>query len=148
MYCPLTSNIFLANVLLRIQDTTPLHILTVNIKQLINDIYHYHVSSFGSFTLFKSSSTEELNEKSPMLQSKIVSWATPTHSNQLTGGASSASASPLSSETASRALGPKLVDSLISCLISWGVNDEMDKICVEKLGLKRSWNGISLGLKG
>ncbi|CAG8508817.1 4509_t:CDS:10 [Paraglomus brasilianum] len=129
-------------------DTTPLHILTINIKQLINDIYHYHVSSFGSFALFKSSSTEELNEKSPMLQSKIVSWATPIHSNQLTGGASSASASPLSSETESRALGPKLVDSLISCLISWGVDDEMDKICVEKLGLKRSCNGISLGLKG
>jgi hypothetical protein len=120
--------------------------LNINIKQLINDIYHYHVSSFGSYTFFKSSS-EELNEKTPILQSKIVSWATPTHANPSTGGTSSTSARS-SNETGSKALGPKLVDGLVSCLISWGVYDEVDKICVGKLGLKRSWGGLSLGLRG
>ncbi|GET66980.1 WD40 repeat-like protein [Rhizophagus irregularis] len=119
---------------------TFLQIFTINIKQLINDIYHYHVSQIGS----KSNCTrtiEDFDEKPSV--SKIFSWTT--------GGAlqsSSVTSTSPSIEPETKAIDASTVQVLISTLMTWGIDSSLDKLCAEKLGLKKSSNRITFGLRG
>ncbi|GES77357.1 WD40 repeat-like protein [Rhizophagus clarus] len=120
---------------------TFLQIFAINVKQLINDIYHYHVSQFGS----KPNCTrviEDFDEK-PSTMSKIFSWTT--------GGAlqsSSVTSTSPSIEPETKAIDASTVQVLVSNLMTWGIDSSLDKLCAEKLGLKKSSDRITFGLRG
>ncbi|RIA87577.1 WD40-repeat-containing domain protein [Glomus cerebriforme] len=121
---------------------TFLQIFTINIKQLINDIYHYHVSQLGSKPNFTNGIIEDFDEK-PSTMSKIFSWTT--------GGAvqssSVASTSP-SAELETKAIDASTVQVIVSTLMTWEIDSSLDKLCAEKLGLKKPLNRVTFGLRG
>ncbi|RHZ79438.1 hypothetical protein Glove_146g51 [Diversispora epigaea] len=128
----------------QINNTIPLQIFTINIKQLINDIYHYHVSPFGSKMNNRTIvQTEDFDEK-PNPLSKIFSWTT-NGTSQSSVSASSPSPVP---EQESRAIDSSIVQVIMSALMSWNIDDSLDKICFEKLGLKKPSPNVSIGLRG
>ncbi|CAG8449148.1 16598_t:CDS:10 [Acaulospora morrowiae] len=125
----------------KIDGTSTLQMFTINVKQLINDIYHYHVPQFGSRINKINGQTEDFDEK-PNLP-KIFSWTT--------AGASQSSISSQTStiaESESKAIDASIVQVIISSLMSWNIDSSLDKICFEKLGLKKSSTRITFGLRG
>jgi hypothetical protein len=122
--------------------TTVLQVFTINVKQLINDIYHYHVSQFGSKSNRTNGMAEDFDEK-PSTVSKIFSWTT--------GGASQSSlvtSTPLLTEPETKAIDASIVQVIVSALMTWGIDNSLDKLCVEKLGLKKPSTRITFGLRG
>ncbi|KAG9297892.1 hypothetical protein G9A89_000055 [Geosiphon pyriformis] len=134
-------------------STSPLHIFMINIKQLINDIYHYHVSALGSFSFNKTNGVmvetdergREFDEKDGT-QSKIFSWTTTSQIPNAPQSSNSTLYSQLEPE--SGALGASVVQGLVSALMSWEIDGSLDKICVERLGLKKPINNITFGIRG
>ncbi|RIB08802.1 hypothetical protein C2G38_1982301 [Gigaspora rosea] len=114
----------------------------INVKQLINDIYHYHVSQIGSRVNTPVISTEDFDEK-PDKFSKIFSWSTNGASQQCI-----TSSSPSISETETQAIDASTVQILVSALMTWGIDNSLDRVCSEKLGLKKPSNQVSFGLRG
>lgn len=85
---------------------------------------------------------EDFDEK-PSSVSKIFSWTT--------GGAlqsSSVTSTSPSIEPETEAIDASTVQVLISTLMTWRIDSSLDKLCAEKLGLKKSSNRITFGLRG
>ncbi|CAG8592588.1 8778_t:CDS:10 [Ambispora gerdemannii] len=156
---------------------SPIHIFMINVRQLINDIYHYHVSALGSFSHNKTngapnelgggivngcgsgvgvgiSGSDDLDEKSSSTQqqSKVFSWTTSTNTmtTQLSDGTKSSnslSGQP-PQETEGGALGASVVQGLVSALMSWDINHSLDRICIQRLGLRKPADSITFGIRG
>jgi hypothetical protein len=98
-----------------------MQLFLLNVKQLINDIGHYHVVPLNSF-----------------------SWTThATNSPQ-----SLESIQDVAVEPESTMPEPSVVQALASALMSWSLDPSLDRICIEKLGLRRPNGNISFGLRG
>ncbi|CAG8543504.1 13127_t:CDS:10 [Ambispora leptoticha] len=145
-------------------NSTP-HIFMINIRQLINDIYHYHVSALGSFSHNKTNGAtnelgvgingnDDLDEKSlSSQQSKVFSWTTSTNTATTTQISNGTQSSDSLSEqppqaTESVALGANVVQGLVSALMSWDINPSLDSICIQRLGLRKPVDSITFGLRG
>lgn len=132
----------LSSINLQNNGVSDCQIFMINVKQLINDIYHYHVSQIGSRVNTPVVNTEDFDEKPDKL-SKIFSWSTNGASQQCI-----TSSSPSISETETQAIDASSVQILVSALMTWGVDNSLDRVCSEKLGLKKPSNQISFGLRG
>ncbi|CAG8613581.1 31784_t:CDS:10, partial [Racocetra persica] len=114
-------------------------IFMINVKQLINDIYHYHVSQIGSKVDSPVVNAEDFDEK----HSKIFSWSTNGASHQC-----NTSSLPSVSELEDQAIGASSVQVIVSALMTWGIDNSLDRICLEKLGLKKPSKHVAFGLRG
>ncbi|CAG8601908.1 990_t:CDS:10, partial [Dentiscutata erythropus] len=132
----------LSSVNLQKNGSSDFQVFMINIKQLINDIYHYHVSQIGSGVNSPGINAEDFDEKQDKF-SKIFSWSINGASRQYI-----ASSSPSISETETQAIDASSVQVLVSALMTWGIENSLDQICLEKLGLKKPSNKIAFGLRG
>ncbi|CAG8628332.1 9010_t:CDS:10 [Cetraspora pellucida] len=117
-------------------------IFMINVKQLITDIYHYHVSQIGSKVDAPVVNAEDFDEK-PDKFSKIFSWSTNGASHQCI-----TSSLPSASELQDQAIDASSVQVIVSALMTWGIDNSLDRICLEKLGLKKPSEHVSFGLRG
>ncbi|CAG8610384.1 17864_t:CDS:2, partial [Racocetra fulgida] len=74
---------------------------------------------------------EDFDEK-PEKYSKIFSWSTNGASHQC-----NTSSLPSASELEDQAIGASSVQVIVSALMTWGIDNSLDRICLEKLGLKK-----------
>nr|CAG8446960.1 8682_t:CDS:10 [Entrophospora candida] len=145
---------------------TYFYVFLINIKQLINDIYHYHVSQIGSKSSRSTETTtagmmnEEFDEK-PISISKIFSWTTNSSATRSAPNLLLSSTTPSSSSISSpssnliqqqqsecKAIDARIVQAIVSSLMSWGNDPTLDGICIEKLGLKTPSDQLTFGSKG
>ncbi|CAI2168335.1 5427_t:CDS:10 [Funneliformis geosporum] len=127
-------------------EGTTVQVFIINVKQLINDIYHYHVSQFGSKhnNLNGSNGINEDFDEKPSTMSKIFSWTTAGASQS----SSSVASIPSPTETETKAIDASIVQVIVSALMTWGIDSSVDKICTEKLGLKKPSSQVTFGLRG
>jgi hypothetical protein len=125
--------------------TTVLQVFTINIKQLINDIYHYHVSQFGSKSNHSNGIVEDFDEK-PSKVSKIFSWTTGRTSQSSIVTSAPPLTEPETKET--KVIDASIVQVIVSSLMTWGIDGSLDKLCAEKLGLRKPSTRITFGLRG
>ncbi|CAG8513662.1 17229_t:CDS:10, partial [Funneliformis caledonium] len=126
-------------------EGTTVQVFIINVKQLINDIYHYHVSQFGSKpnNLNGSNGINEDFDEKPSTMSKIFSWTTAGASQS-----SSVASIPSPTETETKAIDSSIVQVIVSALMTWGIDSSLDKMCTEKLGLKKPSSQVTFGLRG
>ncbi len=100
------------------------------------------MSQFGSKPNHLNGINEDFDEK-PSTMSKIFSWTT-TGASQ----SSSITSTPSPAEPETKAIDASVVQAIVSALMTWGIDSSVDKICIEKLGLKKPSSQVTFGLRG